>query len=305
MNEQSEPHLGIPKPSLFLDSQNIVGESIVFDERRNALLWVDIVGKCIHRLWLEGKRHETWPTPEFPTSIGLRRDGGTIVGLTTRVALWDFDSTFETLAVPEPDVPDNRLNEGRVAPDGSFWVGTMQNNLNPDGSPKDVNRNSGAVYRIAPDGTVQPLTPREYGISNTMAWTKDNGFLFADTLQNTIFRFEIEAGALNNRQVFFGPYDRGLPDGSCLDSEDQLWNCRVVGGASVACLSRQGKLQSLIELPCSWPTSCTFGGPGFDRLFITSARFTMVQEHLDTHPWEGGIFEIQGASKGKAENRFG
>ena len=33
------------------------------------------------------------------------------------------------------DLPDNRLNEGRVGPDGAFWVGTMQNNLNPDGSP--------------------------------------------------------------------------------------------------------------------------------------------------------------------------
>jgi sugar lactone lactonase YvrE len=243
---------GILRVSLLLDVQDIVGESIIFDDRRNALLWVDIVGKRIHRLFLDDMQHESWPTPEFPTSIGLRKDGGAIVGLTNRVALWDYGETFKTLAVPEPDLPDNRLNEGKVAPDGLFWVGTMQNNLNADGSPKDMTRNSGAVYRIAPEGSLRQLTPREYGISDTMAWTKDNHFLFADTLQNTIFGFNTDGISLSGRKTFFGPCDRGLPDGSCLDSEDQLWNCRVVGGAAVACISRHGELLRFTELPCSW-----------------------------------------------------
>jgi sugar lactone lactonase YvrE len=72
-----------------------------------------------------------------PTSIGLRADGGAIVGLCDRVVLWDFGGEFRTLAIVGPDLPDNRPNEGRVGPDGAFWVGTMQNNLNPDGSPKE------------------------------------------------------------------------------------------------------------------------------------------------------------------------
>jgi len=103
-----------------IEARDLCGESMVFDERRGALVWVDIVGKRIHRLTLTGGRHELWPTGEFPTSIGLRTDGGAVVGLTRRVTLWDFDGDFRTLAVPEPDQPDNRLNEGCVAPDGSF-----------------------------------------------------------------------------------------------------------------------------------------------------------------------------------------
>ena len=85
---------------------------------------------------LAERRHEVWPAPDFPTSIGLRADGGAIVGLRDRVALWDYGGEFRTLAIIEPDLPDNRLNEGRVGPDGAFWVGTMQNNLHPDGAPK-------------------------------------------------------------------------------------------------------------------------------------------------------------------------
>ncbi len=59
------------------------------------------------------------------TSIGLRHDGCAIVGLNKRVVLWELDDCFDTLAEIEPDLPHNRLNEGCVALDGSFWVGTM------------------------------------------------------------------------------------------------------------------------------------------------------------------------------------
>jgi sugar lactone lactonase YvrE len=294
-----------PGVSLVLDARDIIGESIVYDDCRNALLWVDICGKRIHRLALGDMHHEIWPTPEFPTSIGLRKDGGAIVGLTNRVALWDYGEKFETLAVPELDLPDNRLNEGKVAPDGSFWVGSIQNNLNTDGSLKATTSNSGAVYRITPDGTVQQLTPREYGIPNSMAWTKDHVFIFADTMQNTIFRFATDGSSLHDRQIIFGPFDRGLPDGSCLDADGQLWNCRVVGGAAVACISEQGTLQKLAELSCSWPTSCTFGGPNLDRLFVTSSRFTMTPKHLRMHPQEGGLLEVHADAKGKPEHQSG
>jgi sugar lactone lactonase YvrE len=33
---------------------------------------IDIGGKRIHRLFLYDSGHETWPAPDFPTSIGLR-----------------------------------------------------------------------------------------------------------------------------------------------------------------------------------------------------------------------------------------
>jgi sugar lactone lactonase YvrE len=111
------------------------------------------------------------------------RRAGAIVGLRDRVALWDYGGEFRTLAIIE----HHRLNEGRVGPDGAFWVGTMQNNLHPDGAPKSMTRDSGAIYRIDVDGRVSQLTPREFGITNTMAWTDDARFLTADTTRNAIY----------------------------------------------------------------------------------------------------------------------
>ena len=291
--------------TLVFDCGDIVGESAVYDERRDALLWVDIGGKRIHRFSFVGERREVWPAPDFPTSIGLRADGGAIVGLRDRVALWDFGGEFRTLAVVEPDLPDNRLNEGRVGPDGAFWVGTMQNNLGPDGSPKDMTRDSGAIYRVGRDGQTIRLTPREFGITNTMAWTRDGRFLTADTRRNEIYAFDLRDGALVNKRVFASGLNRGAPDGSCLDASGRLWNCRVGGGACVACFRSDGSLDRLVELPCTWPTSCAFGGPGFATLYVTSARFTMSAEHIAAHPEEGGLFALAVGARGRPEYRFG
>ena len=290
---------------VFFDARDIVGESLVYDDERRDLVWVDIVGKRIHRLNLVTMAHDVWPTPDFPTSIGLRKGGGAVVGLRDRVALWDFGGPFRTLAVIEPDLPGNRLNEGRVAPDGSFWVGTMRDNLNPDGTPRNVDRTSGAVHRVAVDGAVTPLTPNEFGITNTMAWTKDGRFLVGDTLKNEIYAYRVANGELSAKRLHFAPLARGLPDGSCLDADDGLWNCRVVGGHAVARFRPDGSFDRLVDLPCSWPTSCTFGGADLSTLFVSSARFTMTADHLAANPHEGALFALGVGARGQKENRFG
>jgi sugar lactone lactonase YvrE len=292
---------------IFHEAKDIVGESIIWSDDEGALYWVDIGGRRIHRLEVDDGRHDTWPTPDFPTSIGMRKQGGFIVGLCREVCLWRPGGTFDTFAVPEPDLPDNRLNEGRVAPDGSFWVSTMQNNLNPDGSPKDMDRNSGAAYRIDPSGAITRLTPSDYGITNTMGWTRDDRFLFADTLANEIYAFDYDPAAkrISNRRTIVKGFERGLPDGSCLDADDNLWNCRVVGGAAVAQFSADGELRNLAELPVSWPTSCTFGGRDLSTLYVTSARFTMTPQHLGTHPFEGSLVAVETGFNGQPEHKFG
>lgn len=292
--------------SIQFAAQDIVGESIIWAAHELALYWVDIVGKRIHRLEPESGRHDAWPAPDFPTSIGLRANGGFIVGLCREVCFWRPGGAFEPFVNPEPDLPDNRLNEGRVAPDGSFWVSTMQNNLNRDGAPRDMSGKSGAIYRIDADGSVMQLTPREYGITNTMGWTGDNRFLFADTPQNEIYSFayDPQTKRLSDRRTIVRAFARGLPDGSCMDAQDTLWNCRVAGGASIARFTSQGELLSLVELPVSWPTSCTFGGRDLSTLYVTSARFTMTPDHLAAYPVEGSLLAIADAGVGIPEPEF-
>ena len=289
-----------------LPGEDIVGESLVWDDAANRLLWVDIVGKCIRSLAPSSGLQQRWRTPEFPTSIGLRTDGGSIVGLTRRVALWEFGAVFDTFAEMEPDLPDNRLNEGRVAPDGSFWVGTMQSNLAADGSPKAMSGKAGSYYRIGADRSVARLTREPFGISNTMIWLDDGRFITADTLDNQLYAYAVDpqTGGLGNRQPFGPQFPRGYPDGSCLDREGGIWTCRVAGGYCLTRSLADGTVDRVVELPCAWPTSCAFGGPGLKTLFITSARFTLSQAHLDANPCEGGLFSVDPGVAGLPEARF-
>jgi sugar lactone lactonase YvrE len=73
----------------------------------------------------------------------------------------------------------------------------------------------------------------------------------------------------------------------------------------VARFRTDGSLDRLAELPCSWPTSCAFGGPNFATLFVTSARFTMSKDHLAANPQEGALFALDVNARGCKEHRFG
>ena len=295
------------RAELILDARNVVGESLIWDDRRDRLVWVDIVGRRIHRLDPRASTHESWDTPDLVTSIGLRADGGAIVGLRKAVALWDFGGLFRTIETIEPDRPDIRLNEGVVAPDGSFWVGTMANNIGPEDVPVAITQDAGQLFRVGPSGDVTSLSEDRFGITNTMVWTQDGRFVTADTTKNAIYSYAWSGGSsrLDDRRLLFGRFQRGLPDGSCMDAEGYVWNCRVVGGSCLARIAPDGRLDRIVELPCSWPTSCTFGGADLDTLFVTSARFTMTAEHLETHPHEGGLFALRPGERGVSSNRFG
>jgi sugar lactone lactonase YvrE len=291
---------------LVWDARNIVGESLVWDAARGTLVWVDIVGRRIFRLAPGKAEPESWDAPEIVTSIGLARDGSAVVGLRKRVVRFDFAGNFTTIAEVEPDVPGNRLNEGVVAPDGSFWVGTMQNNIAPDGAPLSMDASTGRLWRVTAGGEVTPLCEDRFGITNTLAWPGDGTVLTADTLANTIYSYDLAPdGSLGARRAHFEGFERGVPDGSCLDAEAHLWNCRVVGGACLARIAPDGALDRVEELPCAWPTSCAFGGPGLATLYVTSARFTMSEAHLAAHPHEGGLFALQPGVAGTPPNLFG
>jgi sugar lactone lactonase YvrE len=267
---------------------------------------VDIVGRAIQS-WAPGEAAaRRIDTPTLVTSIGLGAGGDFVVGLQKSVTRWDGAATFETLAEIEPDLPGNRLNEGVVGPDGAFWVGTMQNNIAADGAPQDITASTGRLYRVSPDGSVEGLSEDRFGITNTLVWIGGR-LITADTLRNELYSYRIapESGRLDDKQTILAGFARGAPDGSCLDAEGFVWTCRVAGGACLIRYAPDGTLDRVVELPCTWPTSCTFGGPEFDILYVTSARFTMSSAHLAAAPHEGGLFSLDVGVRGRPAHRFG
>lgn len=287
-------------------AQTIVGESIVWDERRGCLFWVDIVGKAIHSFDLASGTHHQTTTPDIATSIGLTTGRAAVVGLRKTVCLWDHSTGFHEIAAIECDPPANRLNEGVVAPDGSFWVGTMQNNIAKDGTARDITEATGRIYRVTAAGQVSPVTSDRFGITNSFVWTEAGDLITADTLENTLYRYRRPAGSDLYQRIdqLLADFPRGLPDGSCVDADGYIWNCRVAGGGCIVRLTPEGEVVRIVELPCSWPTSCCFGGEDFATLFVTTARFTMDAVHLARHPQEGAVLAVDTGVRGCPAHRF-
>lgn len=290
---------------LVLGVADSVGESIVWDEARRRLAWVDIIGRRVHALDPASGDHRIWRFAGRPTSIGLRADGGAIVGMERNICLWDWEGEPVPVCEVEPDAPDNRLNEGVVGPDGGFWVGTMLNNIAADDSPRDAAEATGRLYRYGPDGRLTRLCDDAFAITNTFVWSADR-LITADTPANALYSYRVGAdGQLSDRRTILQGFGRGLPDGSTMDAEGFVWTARVAGGSCLTRMAPDGRIDRVVELPCSWPTSCAFGGPDLSTLYVTSARFTMTAEHLAANPQEGGLFALDVGVPGLPSHRFG
>ena len=60
-----------------------------------------------------------------------------------------------------------------------------------------------------------------------------------------------------------------------------------------------------IDVPVSCPTMCSFGGPGLDILYVTSATFNLNEDELASQPLAGALFAIEGlGAQGLEEPRF-
>ncbi|NRA86935.1 MAG: SMP-30/gluconolactonase/LRE family protein [Rhizobiales bacterium] len=287
--------------------RNQVGESPIWDDKSKCLYWVDIIGKSIHKYDFFDDKTTIWKSEDFPTAIALRQfEEGAIIALGGCVSLFDFKTgDFTKFCNPDPTA-GNRLNEGRCDPSGRLWVGSMRNNLKPDGSGRDIDRHSGALFRIDADGTVSQHTEFEFGISNTMAWSPDQKiFYFGDSLRNVIFAFDYDAdtGDLHNRRILIDGYPHGAPDGSAIDTHGCLWNARF-GGSRIIRITPDGRIDKEIILPVTNPTSCTFGGADRSTLFITSAKFGLTDEQLKSNPQEGALISMKTEFEGMPDFKF-
>ncbi|KAA8698041.1 Senescence marker protein-30 family protein [Pseudomonas caricapapayae] len=248
-----------------------LAEGSFWDAETQGLYWVDIAGFLVCRLVAGAYRQ--WRMPEPVSAFIPTGKGDALVTLASGVYRLDLQSEKTSLAlfcVADP-TPGNRANEARCDASGRLWLGSMQNNIDAEGDDVPLVRRSGGLFRVDPDARVTRLLDGQ-GIVNTLLWNTDGSVLYsADTLDDVIYRYPVLAdGALGARKVWAAKHDRGSPDGSAMDAEGYVWNARWDG----SCLIRfapDGGVDRIVELPVSHPTSCVFGGPDLETLYVTSA----------------------------------
>jgi sugar lactone lactonase YvrE len=82
-----------------------------------------------------------------------------------------------------------------------------------------------------------------------------------------------------------------------IDDEGNLWLALWDGRRVLSIDPRRGRSVEEVVMPVSRPTSCAFGGPDFDELFITSAS-NLPAEQLAREPLAGGVFRVRPGVRG-------
>jgi len=278
------------------DVRAVLGEGPVWVEREQALYWLDINGRKIFRLGTSNEVAQ-WPTPFKISCIAPCKTGGFVAGTDQGLATVDLDSgRFEVFAAPEEAIPRNRFNDGKVDRRGRFWAGTM------DDAEELA---SGALYRIDADYEWH-LVDKGYRVTNGPAFPADGMRMYVtDSALRTIYVFDVaEDGEVRDRRVFasFAKED-GSPDGMTVDSEGHVW-AAFWDGWCIRRLSPGGEVVRKIEMPVQRPTSCEFGGPALDRLYVTSARRGLDEDALAMQPCAGGLFLVDTGAHGIAPAPF-
>ena len=212
------------------------------------------------------------------------RSGRLIIALRDKVGLFDPDTeAFEELATIEKDNDGTRLNDGKVGPDGAFWVGTM------DARGLAQREPIGALYRVDAGGGVEKKVDG-LKVSNGLAFSPDGRAMFhSDTGGPWIDRwdFDPDTGAISNRRRIAEPGDDiGRPDGAATDADGNYWSAGISAG-SLNRFSADGDLIDSTKLPVAAPTMPCFAGPDLGRIYVTSLRKGRAPELLERYPLTG------------------
>ncbi|XP_069492723.1 regucalcin isoform X2 [Ambystoma mexicanum] len=178
-----------------------IGESPVWEEKEETLLFVDITGQKVCR-WNPKTNQVVSVSVDAPIgSVALRKSGGYVVALGTRFASlnWEDHST-STIATVDEDKPNNRFNDGKVDPQGRFFAANRRHLYKlekdegiPDGMCTDAEGklwvacySGGRVIRIDPE-TGKRIQTVKFPVDNTTSCCfggKDYSEMYVTTATN-------------------------------------------------------------------------------------------------------------------------
>lgn len=277
--------------------RDILGEGPVWDAAREVLWWVDIVSRRLRRLSPVDSQVATWQLPQASGSLAPTHTNHLLLAVEDGFAFFDLDTeSLELILEPEPDLPHNRLNDGKCDRQGRFWAGSMDSR---------ERMATGSLYRIDTDLSCH-RTLAGLRIPNSLAWSPDSKIMyFTETLDRVIYAFDYDpdTGTPSNRRVFAEVSPPGYPDGSTVDATGCLWNAEFNGWRLVR-YTPAGIVDRVVPMPVQSPTCCAFGGRRLDTLYVTSASRDVTKEGFAEQPDAGRLFAVDVRVTGIPEEYF-
>ncbi len=281
------------------DLRNQLGEGALWHARTGRLYWVDIVGHTVHAYEPANGRTLTALVGESVSTVVPTRRGEVLVALQRRFAFLDLAQARLTPFPAEPLLsPDHRFNDGKCDPAGRLWVGSMA---------VEAVLGDGQLWCLHPELRAEPRR-HNLTIPNGIAWSRDGRTLYhidSPTQRVEAFTFDPVDGALSAQRTLraFAPGE-GCPDGMTIDAEGHLWVALWDGWRVVRLDAATGATRDAIPLPVQRPTSCAFGGPALDTLYITSASLGLSADERAAQPLAGAMFESRPGVTGLPAHEF-
>lgn len=274
-------------------AEAVLGEGPSWDPGTQQLSWVDILSSVVHVAGPDGVPVADLTLPSHVGAALPASGGGWLVALTDRLARLSPEGELEDVVPLEPHLPGNRANDAKCDPAGRAWVGTMS---------YDEVSFEGSLYRLGP-GNELSVVLSGLGIANGLAWSQDaRTMYFIDTPRHEVlaYPFELSTGAIGAPTSLLRVDDAaGHPDGMCTDDEGCLWVALFAGGG-VRRYTPDGRLDTVVRLPVTYTTSCCFGGPRLDQLFITTARRDLDEQGRRREPLAGSVWVAEPGVTGPA-----
>jgi sugar lactone lactonase YvrE len=276
----------------------VLGEGALWDFTEQALYWVDIKGRRVHRFDPRRGQDQHWSVAEDVGSLGVRAGGGLVLAMRSGFHFFDPDTGRTTAVVaPEPERQENRFNDGKTDRQGRFWAGSMHD---PE------TRLTGGLYRLDTDLSCHRLIDGLV-VSNALCWSPDSRTMYhTDTPSRIVWAWEFDpaSGHIANRRAFVRiPDTDGYPDGATVDADGFVWLAHW-DGWRVTRYDAAGRVERVVRLPVQRPTCPAFGGASLDILYVTSASIGLSAEERARQPWAGGVLALDPGVRGIAERRF-
>jgi sugar lactone lactonase YvrE len=240
-----------------------LAEGPCWDEQSQSLYWVDIPAGRVHRL-SGSSLHSSWDVGRPGSAVVPRASGGLVVAAGNGFVALDTLTGEVTELAGAPGEPGTRMNDGKCDRAGRLYAGTMAADESPG---------KGSFYRLDTDGSVTELMTG-LGISNGLGWSPDDTLMYyTDSLDYRVdvLDYDLATGQMGQRRPFVSlGSGEVMPDGLAVDAEGGVW-VAVWGGGVVQRYDAAGRLTTVARLPAANVTSCAFGGPGLDQLYITTA----------------------------------
>lgn len=268
-----------------------LGETPVWCQRTQSLLWVDIVNLKLLRYWPSQQKTETRTLPTLTSAVLLTESLNRFLLVSQDgLHLYDYALSKSEKLCDYVGAQGTRPNEAAIAPDGSLWFGTMD---------LKEQQTIGAWYRYERADEKPVLMMDNVGITNTLAWHEGKVW-FADSMKKRFY--SANARCINPLKISCFSSGDKTPDGSAVSQDGTLITACWGGKCLLRQKINQGELLTLdtLPVPVTQPSCCTFGGPDMTELFITSARKGLTS----AGEWDGALLHVQTSVVGTPQNLF-